>query len=526
LNKTTTIRLQPLGAQLVVPRDTGLREPLASFGMEFPCGGEGRCGSCRIRVLEGNLALTPEDQSALTEEEMEAGWRLACRARVTRPVTLEVGQWVSPILSDFEEVGSSSHAGLGIAVDLGTTTVVAQLLDLGSGHVLGVRSGLNPQAAYGADVMRRVAFALRDNRLTTIIRSFVGNMVCELAENRLSELQQVVLVGNTVMHHLFARLSVEPLSHVPFRPTDPAERFFTPSDLGWSIASSTSVRFLRCLGGFVGSDILAGIVATGMYKADETVALMDLGTNGEIVLGNRDNLLCASTAAGPAFEGACIRMGMRAAAGAISQVSIQEGALICHVIGNTAPRGICGSGLVDAVAAGLESGVILPNGRLQNNGSKEYSVSPPVILTQSDIRELQLAKAALASGLRILLDIAGKTIADVEHLYLAGAFGNYIYIPSACRLGMLEVPSQKVTAAGNTALRGAKMALLAPGIDKKVSVTHVSLESLPSFQDTFVDCIGFPATGIQEEFHKRMRDNPRRLINIRPVSKGLHLRRV
>ena len=172
-----------------------------------------------------------------------------------------------------------------------------------------------------------------------------------------------------------------------------------------------------------------------MYKADETVALMDLGTNGEIVLGNRQNLLCASTAAGPAFEGACIRMGMRAAPGAISQVSIREGALICYVIGNTAPRGICGSGLVDAVAAGLESGVIQPNGRLQNNGCKEFSLSPPVVLTQSDIRELQLAKAALASGLRILLDIAGRTIDEVEHLYLAGAFGNYIYVPSAYRLG-------------------------------------------------------------------------------------------
>ena len=492
MSETTLVRLLPLGARLTVPCDSGLREALVSFGMEFPCGGEGRCGSCRVRVLEGELVVTPEDESALTREEIAAGWRLACRARATGPLTLEVDQWVTPILGDFQEMHSSTRTGLGIAVDLGTTTVVAQLLDLSAGNVLRVRSGLNPQAAYGADVMSRVAFALRNDRLTRIIRSFIGNLVSELAGDRVSELREIVLVGNTVMHHLFTGLSVEPLSHVPFNPADPAEQIFAPSDLGWAISSSTSVRFLRCLGGFVGSDILAGIVATGMCDTDQTVALMDLGTNGEIVLGNRRSMLCASTAAGPAFEGACIHMGMRAATGAISQVFVRDSKLECRVIGDTAPRGVCGSGLVDAVAAGLELGAILPNGRLQNNGSKEFLLSPPVTLTQSDIRELQLAKAALASGLRILLDVAGERMSQVEHLYLAGAFGNYIYIPSACRLGLLEVASEQVRAAGNTALRGAKMALLSPLIDDKVSVTHIGLESHSAFQDTFVDCLAFP----------------------------------
>jgi uncharacterized 2Fe-2S/4Fe-4S cluster protein (DUF4445 family) len=493
LSKTATIRLLPLGAQLVVAQDTALREPLASFGMEFPCGGEGWCGSCKVRVLDGALPVTPEDKSALTEEELAAGWRLACRAHATGPLTLEAGQWVTPILADFEKMAPSAHPGLGIAIDVGTTTLVAQLLDLGTGDVLGVRSALNPQAACGADIMTRVAFALRDSRLTTIIRQFIGTMVSELAGDRIPELRDVVLVGNTVMHHLFAGLSVEPLSHVPFRPCDPREQIFTPADLGWPLSPSTRVRFLRCLGGFVGSDILAGILAIGMGEADQLMALIDLGTNGEIVLGDRRAILCASTAAGPAFEGACIRMGMHAATGAISQVFVRDGALDCHVIGDAAPRGICGSGLVDAVSAGLELGAILPSGRLQNKDSREFSLSPPVILTRSDIRELQLAKAALASGLRILLDIAGATIGQVEHMYLAGAFGNYIRIPSACRVGLLEIASEKVTPAGNTALRGAKMTLFSPGIDYKVSVTHVSLESHPAFQDTFVDCIGFPA---------------------------------
>ena len=153
MSETTLVRLLPLGARLTVPCDSGLREALVSFGMEFPCGGEGRCGSCRVRVLEGELVVTPEDESALTREEIAAGWRLACRARATGPLTLEVDQWVTPILGEFQEMHSSTRTGLGIAVDLGTTTVVAQLLDLSAGNVLRVRSGLNPQAAYGADVM-------------------------------------------------------------------------------------------------------------------------------------------------------------------------------------------------------------------------------------------------------------------------------------------------------------------------------------------------------------------------------------
>jgi uncharacterized 2Fe-2S/4Fe-4S cluster protein (DUF4445 family) len=492
LSGTAPIRLLPLGAQFVVAHDSALREPLASFGMEFPCGGEGWCGSCKVRVLEGALRVTPEDQSALTQAELAAGWRLACRARATGPLTLEAGQWVTPILADFERMAPSPKPGLGIAIDVGTTTVVAQLLDLGSGDVLGVRSGLNPQAAYGADIMSRVAFALHEGRLTAVIRQYIGTMVSELAGERTPEVRDIVLVGNTVMHHLFGGLSVEPLSHVPFRPCDLSEQTFAPSDLEWSLSPSTRVRFLRCLGSFVGSDTLAGILAIGMVEAAHLVALIDLGTNGEIVLGDRRRILCTSTAAGPAFEGACIRMGMRAATGAISQVFVRDRALECHVIGDTAPRGICGSGLVDAVSAGLELGAILPNGRLQNKDSREYPLSPPVAIAQADIRELQLAKAALASGLRILLDIAGATIGEVEHVYLAGAFGNYVRIPSACRVGLLEVAGEKVTPAGNTALRGAKMALLAPGIDNKVSVTHVSLESHPSFQDAFVDCLAFP----------------------------------
>jgi uncharacterized 2Fe-2S/4Fe-4S cluster protein (DUF4445 family) len=187
-------------------------------------------------------------------------------------------------------------------------------------------------------------------------------MVAELAGARAEKIKEIVLVGNTVMHHLFAGLDIEPLSHAPFVPEDPGEQCFRPEQLCWTLPSSCRIRFLPCLGGFAGSDILAGIVAVDLASSDRLSALIDLGTNGEIVLGNRNRILCASTAAGPAFEAASIRMGIRAAGGAISHVFLRDAALECHVIGNAPPRGICGSGLVDAVAAGLDLGAILLSG--------------------------------------------------------------------------------------------------------------------------------------------------------------------
>ncbi len=209
------------------------------------------------------------------------------------------------------------------------------------------------------------------------------------------------------MHHLFCALDVEPLAHVPFQSPHLGEQHFTARDLGWDLPSDCNIRFARCIGGFVGSDILAGIVATGIAHGDRLSALVDLGTNGEIAIGNRHGIVCASTAAGPAFEAGSIRMGMRAVTGAIAYVSLSTATLRATVIGDVAPRGICGSGLVDAVAAGLRTGPSC-SGRIAN-GSKIFPVAPPVVLYQSDIRELQLAKAAIAAGFRLLLHRLGAS---------------------------------------------------------------------------------------------------------------------
>jgi uncharacterized 2Fe-2S/4Fe-4S cluster protein (DUF4445 family) len=459
--------------------------------VEFACDGESLCGACRVRLIEGTLAIASQDREILTRAELAAGWRLGCRARAESPLKLRCEAWSMAVLADDAQLSAGKREGLAVAVDLGTTTIAAQLLDLKTGKLLGVRTGLNPQTAHGGDIMSRVRFALKSGELTPVIRSFIGAMIHDLAGGREDEIVEVLLVGNTVMHHLFAGCDISPLSHVPFASANLKEQGFTASELDWKLAGSARVRFLPCIGGFVGSDILAGIVAVGLNTGDKLRALIDLGTNGEIALGNKERILSASTAAGTAFEAGSIKMGMRAATGAISRVFVHQGTLQCKVIGEGEPRGICGSGLVDAVAAGLETGAIMPNGRLAQ-GAKEFSLSGAVKLWQSDVRELQLAKAAIASGLRILLDHSRASMDDIETVYLAGAFGNYVRAASAVRIGLLEMPIDRVIAAGNTALRGGKLLLGRERFPELDVIQHVSLAADPDFQDRFVECLGFP----------------------------------
>ena len=496
------VDLEPLGRSLEVEAGTPLQDLLFAHGVEFPCGGRGKCKRCRVRVLAGTLTPTEEERQILGEVDIAAGWRLACRASVDSPVKLDIAQWEATILTDESVFEFTPSSGLGVAVDLGTTTLVAQLLDLETGHVLAVRTSLNPQAAYGGDVMSRVELAVAGGgaaKLQGLIRDEIGRMVAELVEDDSRDgrkVRDVVIVGNTVMHHLFCGIPLDALAQAPFETLRDGLEFFTASELGWPLPHEAQVRFLPCLGSFVGSDILAGIVATKMYASQELVALIDLGTNGEIVVGTRDRMICASTAAGPAFEGGRIGMGMRASTGAISSITVRDGALNCKVMGGGAPRGLCGSGLVDAVAAGLELGIILPPGRLAQG--KVWELCPPVRLAQSDIRELQLAKGAIAAGVRILLARLGATIPEVTRVYLAGAFGNYVSHSSARRIGLLDFPLDKIEPAGNTALLGAKMALFSPGTGQDLHTQirhvteHLSLAADPSFQDTYVDEMFFP----------------------------------
>lgn len=495
------IVLQPTRAEVYAAPGTPLRDLLFEHGVEFPCGGRGRCRGCRVRLLRGEATLNASQREILSEEEIRQGWRLACQCIPQTDLEIELRQWDAAILVDNTQFKFQPRQGVGVAVDLGTTTLVAQLVDLQSGNVRAVKTALNAQARYGADVMSRVHHAVLESGqldLQLAIREQIGGLIHQLlaASREEQAIGDVVLVGNTVMHHLFCGIDVEPLSHYPFESPRTGLEQFRSEELGWKIPGNPAVHFLPCLGGFVGSDILAGILATGVHESESIVGLIDLGTNGEIVIGNRERILCTSTAAGPAFEGARISMGMRACTGAISEVRIEKGHLHCHVLGDVAPQGLCGSGLVDAVAAGLEMNMIAGTGRLAN-GHEGWTLRPPVILTQNDIRELQLAKAAIAAGIKMLSGETGST--ELSCVYLAGAFGNYINRASAERIGLLNFPPDRVKPAGNTALLGAKMALFdldCRGVgyeDIRARTRHVALNLEGSFQDTFVEEMAFPA---------------------------------
>jgi uncharacterized 2Fe-2S/4Fe-4S cluster protein (DUF4445 family) len=496
------LELLPLGKVLRIRRGTPLQDVLFTHGVEFPCGGRGRCKGCKIKVLAGVLPVTEEDQQKLSAAELAEGWRLACRGQAESDLKIELEQWEAAILSDDSVFAFTPREGLGIAIDVGTTTIVAQLVDLRTGHVLAVRAALNSQAKCGADIMSRVDTAVArggQETLKHLVRKQIGSLIHELltaASCAERAVESVVLVGNTVMHHLFCDISLEPLSRYPFEPVSPGLQMFDAERVGWKLPGNPAVRFLPCLGSFVGSDILAGLLATKLDESDRVAALIDLGTNGEIVVGNRDRMLCASTAAGPAFEGARISMGMRAATGAISEVRARDGRLDCHVLGSVAPRGICGSGLVDAVAVGLDLGWISPKGRLANGDP--LALAGRVTLNQWDVRELQLAKGAIAAGLRILLERWGASKGDLAQVFLAGAFGNYINYSSARRIGLLDFPVERVRPAGNTALLGAKLALFSlPEHDGAypqtlAKVKHVSLNEDERFQEIFVEEMVFP----------------------------------
>ncbi len=324
-----------------------------------------------------------------------------------------------------------------------------------------------------------------------MIRTTLRQTVVKLATGHEKEVREVVLVGNTVMHHLSSGCELEPLAQVPFASPHLGEQRFEPRELDWPLPQGCVIRFARCLGGFVGADILAGIIATGLTCGDDLVALVDLGTNGEIAIGNRGAIVCASTAAGPALEAGAIRMGMRAATGAIAHVSLRDGRMQASVIGDVRPRGICGSGLMDTVAVGLKSGAILPSGRVAH-GAKLVPIVDPVILYQSDIRELQLAKGAVAAGFKLLLRRIGAGSGDLKRVHLAGAFGNYVQIDSALAIGLLMAPRKVIHAAGNTALRGAKQMLLEREEPALPQLEHISLAAEPDFQDEFARCMAFP----------------------------------
>lgn len=485
------IRLHPLGKEIQVNDQTPLIDVLHEFGIEFPCGGQGTCGKCKVRLLEGQIETTQQHRQKLDKLGLRSDWRLACMSQCTSDITLEIEQFSHIILADESEFNFMPQNGFGIAVDLGTTTIVAQLIDLKSAKVLAAETMLNPQVKFGADLISRIQACLdgHANEMTKLIRSAVGSMICLMLSKHQVTPNKVVLVGNTAMQLIFSGCDVSPLSTYPFHATDLGMKIFQAGELGWDFNLVNDVRFYPSIASFVGSDILAGIAATGLHTKEKHTALIDLGTNGEIVVGNSDRIVCASTAAGPAFEGANISMGMRAVTGAISSFHLNNEKIQANVIGNTAPKGICGSALIDAIAILRKLDRIGLFGEI-NSGDAQINLTGKIFLTQKDINEFQLAKAAIAAGMTILANNLSISLEDIHEVYIAGGFGNYINLGHVVETGMINLPEEKIRKMGNTALIGAKMFLfadetIAEDILKKTS--HINLEGDPDFQDIYVD---------------------------------------
>lgn len=462
-----------------------------------PCGGRGTCGKCVVTISD------------------EEGPRkvLACRTYVTGDcyVTVPVDNgdvtWNDTMGTAGYYGGTApGREGLGLAVDLGTTTVAVKLYDLSSGKLLGIKSEWNAQKPYGADVITRIQYCM-DNEdglglLSDEVRRQIRKMagfLCMKKSREPGDIKEVFLCGNTVMQHIFAGISPNSIASVPYEP----ETLFDDGNPQKILSAGTYLA--PCVAGYVGGDITCGLLGSGLWEKSGKNLFIDVGTNGEMALGGKDGFVSCAVACGPAFEGAGIACGMQALDGAISKVRVNCGVLEFDVIGGGSAKGICGSGLLDLVACLLELGAINKRGKLDpasplvvGKGADariNLTEDGSVYLCQKDVRQLQLAKAAVAAGIKVLLAEEGLKVSDLDGLYLAGGFGNRLDPISAAKIGML--PSElEVHTVGNSALAGAEDSLLDPRLRQalisiKNNCRYIELSTSSSFSEEYINQLNF-----------------------------------
>lgn len=535
--KTHTIRIFP--DDLCIDAEEGsllgdvLRESFSD--LSFPCGGRGRCLKCTFLLEEGRA-----DEGAAVEQAQAPGRRfLACRFRVRSDVAIrpEFRPEGDPIRTERLETGTGRDAALppaGMALDLGTTTLVLSVLDA-EGRPLVRATAANPQQAFGADVMSRIAFARSDPiALELLQRSLherltrMADALCREAKVDPAGIRRLFAAGNTCMQHLFAGIDPAPLGVHPY---EPASRFggviempgleetVSPTRDGsgaLGLAPDLEVYLAPIISGFVGGDIAAGVLATDLLDDPGTSLLVDVGTNGEILLARGGRATATSTAAGPAFEGASLSSGMPAGPGAIERVDLGEG-LRLDVIGGRKPVGLCGTGVLSAAAGLLEQGIVDRSGRIAPpeawheavrglfsehygmvDGKPAFRLAPGVWITQEDVRQVQLAKAAVRAGIDLILEHADLSPGDVERVYVAGAFGRRLDTADAIAIGLFPPAFRdRALFVGNTSLAGAERLLARPGERESLAracgrVVALDLVEDGRFTDPFVKNLPFP----------------------------------
>ena len=417
---------------------------------------------------------------------------------------------------------------LGLAVDIGTTKLAAYLVDLEAGSLLATAGHVNPQIAYGEDIISRIAFAMKELGGARVLQEVLVKglnelveEVCQLAKAEPSDVQEVVCVGNTVMHHTLLGISLAGLGVSPFTPAIAAPLEVKARELGLKVGEGAYIYLPPPIAGFVGSDALADAISSGLHEADETAMLIDIGTNTEVILAHEGELWACSCASGPAFEGWRITCGTRAIRGAIDSVRLDErtGEVVFTTVGGEKPVGICGSGLIDALAELYRAGILDRTGRMIKRPGlrrlrkgpdgvlefvlawrEEAATDHDVVITQKDVRELQLAKAAIRTGAEILLARAGLSAEDLDVLYLAGAFGSSLNVASAKAIGLCpDVPEERIRFIGNAAGAGARMLLKDVELRREAEelarrVRFVELAVEPDFKEKFLEALAFPAS--------------------------------
>lgn len=479
-----------------------------------PCGGTGRCGLCRVMIRDSRGSHYGRACQTEVEEGMEVVLRKSSGIMILKSgrASAAFGRLLSIYPPDSHESDSLGER-TGIALDVGTTTLVCRLHDLRSGACFAQASQLNPQVRYGADLLMRIDSSRAGmlDEMREALVSAVNRMVEQLCVDTHiahEDIAAVSLVGNTVMEHIAAGLSPDTLGAAPFTPlsTFGEMRDFSPAlPAAWYAPS---------LGGYVGGDVVAGLLATGLARSTAPRMFIDVGTNGEIALGSSSGVLCCSTAAGPAFEGVGILFGMPALPGAISSVRLERGDIVCETIGDIVPHGICGTGLVDALMVMLELGVIDGEGRMgeaemlpetlreridEREGVKVFllDVEHGVYLTQKDVRALQLSKAALCAGATVLAHEYGVDFDEIEQVYIAGGFGTHLSLSSIEGIRMLPRGlAEKGEIVGNAAIEGASCALLSQVAREEMcaiaeSCTHLELATHPDFNAVFMESLNF-----------------------------------
>jgi uncharacterized 2Fe-2S/4Fe-4S cluster protein (DUF4445 family) len=542
---TVRVSFQDFDSEVEVERGKTVLEAVrqAGLALESECGGRATCGMCRVRFLDGTPPPSADDELLLGDDAVGQGWRLGCQTVLDDDCVIALPEAVAEgglhILTEaygIAETPPSVPAGrvgtYGAAVDVGTTTVVCYLLELGHARQVGVVSFINPQRRLGPDVVSRIVYAHQGPEALLeardcLVEELEEALVALCAKHRvpLRALSRITAVGNPTMLHLLRGVDPWPLGVVPYQPVFTELPPVAASEVGFRRLGRARLVTLPGVAGHLGADCVGGLVALGLERRRGRFLFIDMGTNGEIVLVSDGDAVGASCAAGPAFEGVHISAGMAALPGAVEWVREEDGRMVLETIDGAEPRGICGSGLVDVVALMVRRGILEPNGRLKEPAALPSDLPPDlrgrlraesdgrrfvlyegaenhaVALTQRDVREVQLAKAPIRVGVEVLLEEAGVGPEQVDGVFVAGAFGSSLRADSLLALGILPpAMAGRIHPVGNVAGMGAKLALTSEARLEEARrlarhIRHVELMLREDFQDRFADHIPFPEPG-------------------------------